>query len=123
MSSDAEPRGGEDAAEGNAGEGGGEDEEDEDADEDDEDTEETSEGDHAPGYYILYGLKIAGLKETPIRNVLKRWASNFLKGFGLKLRYMNGGSGEEKIGVKDIIQGARSLFGAIDDPKGLADEV
>lgn len=62
------------------------------------------------------------MKEKPISNVLKRWGSNFLKGFNVQLRYFFGGQGG-KISVMDMVRLGRGLFGAIDDPDDLAQEV
>ena len=110
----AEGNTGDDGEEGDTGEGG-----DDQAGKDDE---EGKDGESAPGYYLLYGLKIKGMKETTAADILKRWGSNFIKGLGVKLSYAWGGDGGE-IGVMDFVKAGRGLFGAIDDPDELKNEV
>ena len=93
-----------------------------DDDEDDEDDEDDDE--KADAFYVLYGLKIKGLKETTVSDALKQWGSNFLKGFGVKIDSLWGpdGSGEVHT-IGGLVKGLRGLFGAIDDPEELADRV
>lgn len=70
----------------------------------------------ADGWYILYGLKIKGLKETTAKDALLKWGSDFLKGFGVKLGSMWGGGGGEMHTIGGLVKDVKSLFGAIDDP-------
>ena len=117
-----------------AGEAGDGDEADDDEDDDETGNnpgggDKTGEGDpskvqKADAFYVLYGLKIKGLKETTVSDALKQWGSNFLKGFGVKIDSLwgPGGSGEVHT-VAGLMKGIRGLFGAIDDPDELCDRV
>jgi hypothetical protein len=77
----------------------------------------------ADGWYILYGLKIKGLKETTAKDALLKWGSDFLKGFGVKLGSMWGGGSGELHTVGGLVKDVKSLFGAIDDPDQLASRI
>lgn len=77
----------------------------------------------ADGWYILYGLKIKGLKETTAQDALLKWGSDFLKGFGVKLGSMWGGGGGEMHTIGGLVKDVKSLFGAIDDPDQLASRI
>ena len=113
----------EDDGDGGGGDGdGGEDSEDGDSAEG-ENEEDPSKIEEADAFYVLYGLKIKGLKETTVGDALKQWGSNFLKGFGVKLIDGWGGSGGELHTVGGLVKGLRGLFGAIDDPDELSNRV
>jgi hypothetical protein len=101
-------------------EGGESDGEDKDA----ENEEDPSKIQEADAFYVLYGLKIKGLKETTVSDALKQWGSNFLKGFGVKIDSLwgPGGSGDVHT-VAGLVKGLRGLFGAIDDPDELSNRV
>lgn len=77
----------------------------------------------ADGWYILYGLKIKGLKETTAQDALLKWGSDFLKGFGVKLGSMWGGGSGEMHTIGGLVKDVKSLFGAIDDPDQLASRI
>lgn len=77
----------------------------------------------ASGWYVLYGLKIKGLKETTVQDALKQWGSNFLKGFGVTLGSMWGGGGGQAHTIGGLVKGLRAVFGAISDPDKLETEI
>ena len=89
-----------------------------------ENEEDPSKIEKADAFYVLYGLKIKGLKETTVSDALKQWGSNFLKGFGVKIDSLwgPGGSGDVHT-VAGLVKGLRGLFGAIDDPDELSNRV
>ena len=62
------------------------------------------------------------MKESTAADVLKRWGSNFLKGFGFQLSYEWGGEGD-KLTVKDVVHAVRGVFGAIDNPDEIERDV
>lgn len=63
------------------------------------------------------------MKETTARDALKRWGSNFIKGFSASYIPFFGGGSRKDITAMDFVHAARGLFGAIDDPDELVREV
>ena len=102
---------------GNEGEGG-------DDGKDAKNEEDPSKVQKADAFYVLYGLKIKGLKETTVSDALKQWGSNFLKGFGVTIDSLwgPGGSGDVHT-IAGLVKNLRGLFGAIDDPDELSNRV
>lgn len=91
-----------------------------------EDPRKTEDAEKAPGWYVLYGLKIKGMKETKAIDALKQFGSNFLKGFGITLSQGWGGGNEKKITVGGVLDAKDKLMGIIkypDDTIKLADGV
>lgn len=129
-----------------------EDEDGEDADEDDDEDGEGSEGEGddesgdegndggeegsgddsesgkgssgAPGYYIPYSLKVEGLKQTALKDTLKKFASDLFDKVGFKIKGSGlfGSGGEIDVSVKKIKDAIKGIFGAI-DPKKLKEGV
>lgn len=124
---DADEDADEDGEEGSEGEGdesgdeGGEDGEDGSGD-DDEGGKGSASG--APGYYIPYSLKVEGLKQTALKDAMKKFASDLFDKVGFKIKGSGlFGSGEEiDVSVKKIKDAIKGIFGAI-DPKKLKDGV
>ena len=91
---------------------------------DTKDAENMADVQKADAFYVLYGLKIKGLKETTVSDALKQWGSNFLKGFGVTIDSLwgPGGSGDVHT-IGGLVKDLKGLFGAIDDPAELANRV
>lgn len=116
-----------DGEEGSEGEG-----DDESGDEDNDDGEEGSGDDSkdgkgassAPGYYIPYSLKVEGLKQTALKDAMKKFASDLFDDIGFKIKGSGlfGSGGEIDVSVKKIKDAIKGAFGAI-DPQKLKDGV
>lgn len=116
-----------DGEEGSEGEG-----DDESGDEDNDDGEEGSGDDSkdgkvasgASGYYIPYSLKVEGLKQTALKDAMKKFASDLFDDIGFKIKGSGlfGSGGEIDVSVKKIKDAIKGAFGAI-DPQKLKDGV
>ena len=56
-------------------------------------------------------------------DVLKRWGSNFMKGFQTSYIAFIGNDGPENMSVRGLVKNIRGLFGAIDDTEDLERDV
>lgn len=120
---DADEDDDEDGEEGSESEG-----DDESGDEDDNGSsgaaDDSKESTGAPGYYIPYSLKVEGLKQTALKDALKKFASDLFDKVGFKIKGSGlfGSGGEIDVSVKKIKDAIKGVFGAI-DPKKLKDGV
>ena len=125
---------GEDAEEGDLDDEGGDEGDGEDAgdDGDGDDAGDDGNGDgsnggdkedpnKADGFYMLYGLKIAGLKETTVADTLKKWGKDIVDGFAITFGGWGGDDG--KVTVKDVKDFTDEVMGVIKDPEAFAHKV
>lgn len=70
----------------------------------------------APGYYIAYNLKVQGLKETALKDAMKKFASTFFDDLQIKADGLFGGGGDT-LSIKQIKDSFKSVFGGIDPNK------
>ena len=64
---------------------------------------------------MLYGLKIAGLKETTVADTLKKWGKDIVDGFAITFGGWGGDTG--KVTVKDVKDFTDEVMGVIKDPE------
>lgn len=124
---DADENADDDGEKGSEGEG-----DDESRDKGNNDSEEGSGDDSkdgkgasgAPGYYIPYSLKVEGLKQTALKDAMKKFASDLFDNIGFKIKGSGlfGSGGEIDVSAKKIKDAIKGVFGAI-DPKKLKDGV
>ena len=69
------------------------------------------------GYFVNYKIQIAGEKEHPIADALKKFGKDLLKGFGVKLgSWRTAGSGEAHT-LGGLVDDLKGIFGSIDPDK------
>lgn len=81
-----------------------------DASDKEEDKEES-----APGYYIAYNLKVQGLKETALKDAMKKFAAEFFDTLTIKADGLFGGG--QTLSVKQVKDEFKKVFGSIDPNK------
>ena len=69
----------------------------------------------APGYYIAYNLKVQGLKETALKDAMKKFAAEFFDTLTIKADGLFGGG--QTLSVKQVKDDFKKVFGSIDPNK------
>lgn len=100
----------------------GEEKKDDDKNKDSEakDDEKKDDGSSSIGYYIPYGMKVEGLKQTALKDAMKKFASTMFDDLKIKADGLFGGG--QEFTVKDAKEALRGVFGPI-DPDDLVDKV
>ena len=72
------------------------------------------------GYYITYNLKVEGMKNTALKDAMKKAAKTFFDDLTFKASGLFGGG--DSFSIKDIKDKFREAFGPI-DPDDLIEQV
>ena len=118
---DPDDEGGDDGDGEDAGDDGDGDDAGDDGNGEDGEGGDQADSNKADGFYMLYGLKIAGLKETTVADTLKKWGKDIVDGFAITFGGWGGDSG--KVTIKDVKDFTDEVMGVIKDPEAFARKV